>query len=215
MSKRLLATIALTSALWYAPGVYAGAPDPPQRATALLTLCKSGANKGNACDPTDSNSCPGSTCEIQFASKNISATLTVIYDDFVLDWAASAGGPPVGGTKALTLMLEVKVAGTTHLFAETYQDTTDPTQDPQIDSDVMAFQVAETLLRDAPLSGLQNAPPEATLAGKLRDLFVQPADTIPILVGFSKKQVTDDHTGDTLATVARTKVKLRFATVAP
>ena len=61
-----------------------------------------------------------------------------------------------------------------------------------------------------------NAHPEDTTMGaKLRQLFAMPADSVPILVGFSKKQFTDDHTGDALGTVARTKVKLRFATLAP
>jgi hypothetical protein len=214
MSNRLLA-IAVISALWSATGVYAGAPTPPNRAQAVLNVCRSGTDKGNACDPTDDNACPGSICEVQFVSKNIAGILTVIYDDFVLDWAASAGGTPVGGPKALTLMLEVKVDGTTHLLTETYQNVADVTLDPQIDVDVMAFQLTESLLVTAPLAGLQNAHPEAMMAAKLRDLFGAPADSIPILVGFSKKQVTDDHTGDQLATVARTKVKLRFATLAP
>ena len=78
--------------------IHAGAPQPPDRAQALLNVCKSGTNRGLACDPTAPD-CPGSTCEIQFVSKNIAATLTAIYDDFVLDWAASAVPPPapIGG----------------------------------------------------------------------------------------------------------------------
>jgi hypothetical protein len=214
MSYRLPA-MAITLALLSATGVRAGAPDPPNRAQALLNACKGGPNRGVACDPT-ADDCPNSTCEIQFVSKNITGILTVIYDDFVIDWAASAGGSVVGGPKALTLMLELKVNGTTHLLAETYQNTGDVTFDPQIDSDVMAFAIAEDLLTTEPLSGLQNAHPEiTTMTPKLRELFAAPADSIPLLVGFSKKQITDDHTTDGLGTVARTKVKLRFATLAP
>jgi hypothetical protein len=214
MSYRLLA-IAITSALVSATGVHAGAPDPPNRAQALVNVCQGGQNRGQACDPT-ADDCPNGTCEIEFVSKNITGTLTVIYDDFVLDWAASAGGSAVGGPKALTLMLEVKVDGTTHLLAETYQNTADVTLDPAIDADVMAFPIDESLLVGESLAGLQNAHPEiTTMAPKLRELFGAPANSIPLLVGFSKKQVTDDHTGDGLGTVARTKVKLRFATLAP
>ena len=214
MSYRLL-TIAITLALLSATGVRAGAPTPPNRAKALLNVCKAGQNRGQACDPA-ADDCPGSTCEIEFVSKNIAAVLTVIYDDFVLDWAASAGGTVVGGPKALTLMLEVKVDGTTRLLAETYQNTLDVTLDPGIDTNVMAFPIDESLLVGQPLAGLQNAHPETTtMAARLRDLFGAPADSIPILIGFSKKQVTDDHTGDALGTVARTKVKFRFATLAP
>jgi hypothetical protein len=113
-------------------------------------------------------------------------------------------------------MLEVKVDGTTRLLAETCQKTLDVTLDPGIDTSVMAFPIDESLLVGQPLAGLQNAHHEVTtMATKLRELFGAPADSIPILIGFSKKQVSDDHTGDALATVARTKVKFRFATLAP
>ena len=210
--------IAIALGLMAVTGVQAGAPDPGSRAQVLVNTCKGGDNKGQACDPTVQDVCPDSTSEIEFVSKNITGVLTVIYDDFVLDWAASAGPPPVpvGGPRALTLMLEVKVDGTTRFIAETYQNTTDVTQDPGVDTNVLNFTIAESLLTSEALSGLHNAHPELTTMGaKLRDLFGQPGNSIPILVGFSKKQVSDDHTGDALATVARTKVKLRFATLAP
>ena len=209
--------IAIALGLMAATGVQAGAPDPAGRAQVLVNTCKSGVNKDQPCDPTQ-DQCPDSTCEIEFVSKNITGILTVIYDDFVLDWAASAIPPPtiVGGPRALTLMLEVKVDGATKLIAETYQNVADVTQDPGVDTSVLNFPIAESLVASEALSGLHTAHPELTTMGaRLRDLFGAPADSIPVLVGFSKKQVSDDHTGDQLATVSRVKVKLRFATVAP
>ena len=209
--------IAIALGLMTATGVQAGAPDPGSRAQILVNKCKSGVNKDQPCDPT-LDECPDSTCEVEFVSKNITAILTVIYDDFVLDWAASAGPPavPVGGPRALTLMLEMKVDGDTKFIAETYQNVADVTQDPAVDTTVMNFTIAESLLTSEALSGLHTAHPELTTMGaKLRELFGAPGNSIPILVGFAKKQVSDDHTGDALATVARSKVKLRFATLAP
>jgi hypothetical protein len=207
--------IAIALGLMTAAGVEAGAPDPAGRAQVLVNTCKSGVNKGQACDPTQ-DQCPDSTCEIEFVSKSITGILTVIYDDFVLDWEASVGGPIVGGPRALTLLLEVKVDGTTKLIAETYQNVADVTQDPEVDVDVLAFPIAESLVASEVLSGLHTAHPELTTMGeKLRELFGAPANSIPVLVGFAKKQVSDDHTGDQLGTVSRSKVKLRFATLAP
>lgn len=210
--------IAIALGLMTATGVQAGAPDPGTRAQVLLHTCKSGVNKGEACDPTVVDDCPESTCEIAFVSKNITGTLTIIYDDFVLDWAASAEPPPtvIGGPRALTLLLEMKVNGTTKLFAETYQNVSDVTQDPGIDTSVLNIPMTEALVASELISGLHTAHPElTTLGARLRDLFGQPANSIPVLVGFAKKQVADDHTGDQLATVSRSKVKLRFATLAP
>jgi hypothetical protein len=113
-------------------------------------------------------------------------------------------------------MLEVKVDGTTRLIAETYQNVADVAQDPGVDTDVLNFPIAESLVASQALSQLHTAHPELTTMGeKLRELFNAPVDSIPVLIGFSKKQVSDDHTGDQLGTVARTKVKFRFATVAP
>jgi hypothetical protein len=212
-----LGAIAIAWGLLTATGAQAGAPGPETRAQVLSHVCKGGANKDLPCDPT-LDQCPEGTCEIDFVSKTITGTLTVIYDDFVLDWEASAGPPPVvvGGPRALTLMLEVKAGGETRLLTETYQNTADVTQDPGVDPSVMNSPITEGLLLVAPLNGLLTAHPELTTMGAaLRSLFSAPADSIPVLIGFSKKQVTDDHTGDQLGTVARRKVKLRFATLAP
>ena len=213
--------IAIALGLVTATGVQAGAPDPGSRAQILVNTCKSGDNKGQPCDPT-LDQCPDSTCEIEFAStspKTITGILTVIYDDFVLDWAAAATVPPppvVGGPRALTLMLELKVDGTTRFITETYQNVADVTQDPGVDTSVLNLQIEESLVASEALSGLHTAHPELTTMGaKLRELFGAPADSIPILVGFSKKPVSDDHTGDQLATVSRSKVKIRFAMLAP
>ena len=50
--------------------------------------------------------------------------------------------------------VEVRIDGTRHLIAETYQNSADPTSDPRIDTNVVAFDINEALLEAGWEAGL-------------------------------------------------------------
>lgn len=197
----------MLAALALAATAHAGAPQPDTRQGDFAHVCRGGANKNLACtlatEPTD---CPGSECVVRALSAPVKATLTVVAHDSVTDWATGAAT-----NRALTVLLEVRAPdGSQQLLAATYQNLPDPTVAPTAPSNVVAIEMDEFALRSVSgaVGDLLFVQPEATLAGRLQDLFGQ--DGTPVLVATERRVQTADHTTDGLATVLRFKMKLQF-----
>lgn len=232
IARPLLAAVAATAVLLLASqGVFAGAPTPPFRAADVENICKGGERRGETCNPSsEPTECPGGSCEIVFVTKPVTGILTIISDDFVLDWAATAdlgpqpGSGVVGGQNALTVMLEIRVNGQPHMIVETYQNNADVFSDPSIDAAVVASgPINEALLEAATdptnfdaLANLENARAEgSTMGPAVCALLGAPANAVALITDFTGKVASTIHAGDNLGSVLRSKVKIRCSTLLP
>ena len=206
---------------------WAGGPPPFVRKGTFQRTCKGGTNRGTAC--TDDSQCPGSTCELVLERKTLNATLTLIVDDNVSKFNH---GEDVSNVVAATLLVEVRVAGVTHLLAQTYENLTGSdfatlvanlqggefvgdTQDPVTEATLNG--VASTDTGDEGVLArftLQSA--DGQLANQLRT--VAGATGVPVVIGVPRRFEQVQHTdrgADGLASVVRIKVKVGFGFPAP
>lgn len=205
--SRLLAVLALAAALSPGGTARAGAPQPEQREQDFAHVCDRGANRGLACEvATEDVDCPRGSCEVQPIGPPARGVLTLIAHDTVTDWAN--GGAP---NRALTVLLEVRAPGGTHLLSATYQNLADPTLPPTAPGNIVAIDMDEAALANlaAAVNGLAFAQPDSTLAQALQEIF--DSTGVPVITEANERQVQlADHENDDLATVVRFKVKIRF-----
>lgn len=190
----------------------AGAPQPDTRQGDFAHVCQGGPNRDLACTlATQDVDCPRSECIVHAVSKTIKATLTLIAHDTVTDWSNGSAG-----SQALTVLLELKAPdGTPQMLAATYQNLATPSVPPTAPSDVVAIDMDETALQNLATSvgGLLFARGESALAQHLQTLFGS-TGTPALVAALERTTRSADHTGDSLATVLRFKVKIQFLTPA-
>jgi hypothetical protein len=233
--------------------VFAAANPPDERAPEAPTVCRGGTRGGQACslEPivdtcANATECDGGeTCEKGFCSacpggqcvvatpigRPIKGTLTLIMDEHVSAGATdepTAQGSRIDsdtGTKAFTVLLELKAPGGLRAFAETYQNINDPTDEPaihgwnQVGSDCLTQQDSACVferdllenLRSVSEAGEQGVDrrdltvflfqrPEETMLKALRYVFGRTTDEIPLItrIGTSayRSAFCDDSIGD-------------------
>jgi hypothetical protein len=219
--------LALVSSLAFGGPAQAGAPSPEDREFDLAHVCKGGPNADAAC--TDASECPGSTCVINFASKSITAKLTILVDDDVSNFNDDETGlEDVPNVVAATVLLEVKKDGK-RVLAQTYQnlDQGNPGDLATLIANLQAGPfLGDTETRDnrTTETNLNAAAGDASI---LQDFLFQAgdselADALRALFGLTgtpiiaetpekiEKVLQDNHLGDSLASVLRFKVKIRF-----
>jgi hypothetical protein len=206
--------MALLAALVAVPA-WAGAPGPETRSATLSRVCSRG---GNVC--TDDSDCTKGKCVPDYERNGFSGILTLMADDDVSRWD---GGASVGSVHAVSVLLELRVRGVGRLvLAQTYQaldganfaDLTAALQEAPFlaDTEGSATPTNEAALVGALLQDFDFQQPDVEMSEALRQLFGS-MGTPTVLEGKVKLYDVTDHSGDSLGSVARFKVKGKF--VAP
>jgi hypothetical protein len=227
--QQLLPRLAFAVLLIATGRAYAGDPVPALREPQPPRICKDGPNEGSTCTADDQ--CPQSTCEINYLrgpGTMFRAEITLIVDDEV----SKFDGPPaqeVSAVIAATALLEFRHDGEKHVLAQTYQNLEGSDFDTLItalragpflaDGEVSDRRIAEFRLSDALTPGVSPSLLESFLfqggdnemSAAIREIFGVIGKPIvaatPEDISFVEHF---DHRADSLASLVRFKVKIRF-----
>lgn len=210
--------------------VAGGSPVPERREEQLPRICK-GPGKSQSC--TKDSDCASGRCEINFLrgpDAAFMAEVTLIIDDNVSKFDGSES-KELSEIKAVTVLLEIKDKGETHLLAQTYQNL-----EGQDFNALVAALEAGPFLADMESRDRRAAerrlfePQDDDPVHSILDDFLfeegdsEMADAVRALFGMTGRPIIadvpedaafvqrSDHAadGDGLASLVRMKVKIRF-----
>ena len=208
--------------------VAGGSPISGSREAQLPHVCN-GPGKPQPC--TDDSQCPSGLCEINFLrgpDAAFMAEVTLIIDDNVSKFDGSES-KELSEIKAVTVLLEIKDKGETHLLAQTYQNL----EGQDFNALVAALKAGPFLAdmesrdRRAAERRLFEPQPDDPDHSILDDFLFEEgdselADAVRAFAGVTGRPIIadvpedaalvqrSDHVADGLASLVRLKVKIRF-----